>query len=104
MIGARLFIELGMEPATATRQVRAVRPGQSRRRIKKTTSSGAAITSSTVTLELSYQGDPETGEPLDDAQAGAWRLSQTMRSPSFAHEHHIWDVDNVKSWPPINET
>jgi hypothetical protein len=49
MIGARLFIELGMEPATATRQVRAVRPGQSRRRIKKTTSSGAAITSSTVT-------------------------------------------------------
>jgi ADP-ribosyl-[dinitrogen reductase] hydrolase len=27
MIGARLLIELGMEPATAIRQVRAVRPG-----------------------------------------------------------------------------
>ncbi|MDQ0323699.1 protein-tyrosine phosphatase [Pararhizobium capsulatum DSM 1112] len=26
-IGARLLIELGMEPATAIRQVRAVRPG-----------------------------------------------------------------------------
>ncbi|WP_429228154.1 hypothetical protein [Inquilinus ginsengisoli] len=31
--------------------------------------------------ELSYQGDPETGEPLD----------------GFVHEHHIWDVDKVKS-------
>lgn len=31
--------------------------------------------------ELSYQGDPETGEPL----AG------------FAHEHHIWDVDKVRA-------
>ena len=30
--------------------------------------------------ELSYQGDPETGEPLD----------------GFAHEHHIWNVDKVK--------
>lgn len=28
---------------------------------------------------LAYQGDPKTGEPLD----------------SFAHEHHIWDVDKV---------
>lgn len=31
--------------------------------------------------ELSYQGDPETGEPL----AG------------LAHEHHIWDVAKVKA-------
>jgi thymidylate kinase len=31
--------------------------------------------------ELSYQGDPETGEPVD----------------GFAHEHHIWDVDQVKA-------
>jgi hypothetical protein len=31
--------------------------------------------------ELSYQGDPETGEPLDGS----------------VHEHHIWDVDRVKS-------
>ncbi|GGA92072.1 nucleoside kinase [Brucella endophytica] len=29
--------------------------------------------------ELAYQGDPETGEPLD----------------GFTHEHHIWDVDKV---------
>jgi hypothetical protein len=31
--------------------------------------------------ELSYQGDPETGAPLD----------------GFVHEHHIWDVDKVRS-------
>ncbi|HEX2892118.1 AAA family ATPase [Vineibacter terrae] len=31
--------------------------------------------------ELAYQGDPETGEPLD----------------GFAHEHHIWDVDKVRA-------
>lgn len=31
--------------------------------------------------ELSYQGNPETGAPLD----------------GFVHEHHIWDVDKVKS-------
>ncbi len=30
---------------------------------------------------LSYQGDPETGTPLD----------------GFAHEHHIWDVDKVRA-------
>ncbi|PYE87175.1 AAA family ATPase [Phyllobacterium leguminum] len=32
--------------------------------------------------ELAYQGDPETGEPLD----------------GFAHEHHIWDVDKVRAF------
>jgi hypothetical protein len=31
--------------------------------------------------ELSYQGDPKTGEPLE----------------GFAHEHHIWDVNEVRS-------
>src|SRR3569832_951592 len=31
--------------------------------------------------ELAYQGDPETGEPLD----------------GFAHDHHIWDVAKVKA-------
>ena len=31
--------------------------------------------------ELAYQGDPETGEPLD----------------GLAHEHHIWDVDQVRA-------
>jgi len=31
--------------------------------------------------ELAYQGDPETGEPLD----------------GLAHEHHIWDVDAVRA-------
>jgi thymidylate kinase len=31
--------------------------------------------------ELAYQGDPDTGEPLAEA----------------AHEHHIWDVDLVRS-------
>jgi gluconate kinase len=31
--------------------------------------------------ELAYQGDPETGEPLD----------------GFEHEHHIWHIDKVKA-------
>src|SRR5215471_14053290 len=31
--------------------------------------------------ELAYQGDPRTGAPLD----------------GFAHEHHIWDVDEVRA-------
>lgn len=31
--------------------------------------------------ELAYQGDPETGQPLD----------------GFTHEHHIWDVDKVRA-------
>ena len=31
--------------------------------------------------ELAYQGDPETGEPMD----------------GFTHEHHIWHVDKVKA-------
>jgi len=31
--------------------------------------------------ELAYQGDPETGKPMD----------------GFTHEHHIWHVDKVKA-------
>ena len=31
--------------------------------------------------ELAYQGDPETGEPIDTA----------------LHEHHIWDVSRVRA-------
>jgi len=31
--------------------------------------------------ELAYQGDPETGEPVD----------------GFAHEHHIWNLDKVRA-------
>nr|WP_239579402.1 AAA family ATPase [Microlunatus panaciterrae] len=31
--------------------------------------------------ELAYQGDPETGEPMDGS----------------THERHIWDVDKVKA-------
>ena len=42
--------------------------------------------------ELSYRGDPETGEPLDglaDESVTDW--------PAWVHAHHIWDVDKVKS-------
>ena len=31
--------------------------------------------------ELAYRGDPETGEPME----------------GFGHEHHIWDVEKVRS-------
>lgn len=37
---------------------------------------------------LSYQGDPETGEPLD----------------GFAHEHHIWNIDKVRSFAADNDS
>jgi AAA domain len=42
--------------------------------------------------ELSYQGDPETGNPLDRPT----HISAT-HSAAWAHAHHIWDVDKVKS-------
>ncbi|MCH4548317.1 AAA family ATPase [Rhizobium changzhiense] len=42
--------------------------------------------------ELSYIGDPETGEPLD----GLAHESVTD-SVTWVHEHHIWDVGKVKS-------
>jgi thymidylate kinase len=38
--------------------------------------------------ELAYQGDPETGEPLDGP----------------THEHHIWHVDRVKALVASDET
>lgn len=42
--------------------------------------------------ELSYVGDPQTGEPLD-------RLAHEHVSDgvTWQHEHHIWHVDKVKS-------
>ena len=42
--------------------------------------------------ELSYVGDPETGEPLDGLAPESVTDSVTWR-----HEHHIWHVDKVKS-------
>ncbi len=42
--------------------------------------------------ELAYQGDPETGEPLGaDAPIGSGG------DVDFAHRHHIWDVEKVRS-------
>jgi hypothetical protein len=45
--------------------------------------------------ELSYKGDPETGEPLDGFvhEHQIWGADKVK----FVHEHHIWDVDKVKS-------
>jgi hypothetical protein len=42
--------------------------------------------------ELAYQGDPETGEPLEDP---AYRRESS--DAAFAHKHHLWDVGKVKS-------
>lgn len=42
--------------------------------------------------ELSYRGDPETGEPLDGLAE-----ETVMDWPAWVHQHHIWDVDKVKS-------
>ena len=39
--------------------------------------------------ELAYQGDPETGRPLDG--------SGHEHDVRFGHEHHLWDVDKVKA-------
>ena len=38
--------------------------------------------------ELAYQGDPETGEPVDSA----------------VHEHHIWDLDQVRALVADHDT
>jgi hypothetical protein len=40
--------------------------------------------------ELAYQGDPETGNTLDD------RMHEV--AVIFTHEHHIWDVEKVKAF------
>ncbi len=42
--------------------------------------------------ELSYQGDPTTGEKIEDFDHGV----ATLLSPRFVHEHHIWDVEKVR--------
>ncbi|MDL2400908.1 AAA family ATPase [Rhizobium mayense] len=42
--------------------------------------------------ELAYQGDPQTGEPLDGSAH-----EQNIADVAFGHEHHLWDVDKVKS-------
>lgn len=42
--------------------------------------------------ELAYQGNPETGEPLD----GSAHIQSHM-DVTFGHEHHVWDVDKVRS-------
>ncbi len=40
--------------------------------------------------ELAYLGDPQTGERLDSCADGS-------DSVNWRHEHHIWDVEKVKS-------
>jgi thymidylate kinase len=42
--------------------------------------------------ELAYRGDPETGDPLDEP-----RHDSGTNRVAWMHEHHIWDVDKVKS-------
>lgn len=42
--------------------------------------------------ELAYQGDPQTGEPLDGSAH-----KQAILDVAFRQKHHIWNVDKVKS-------
>ncbi|SCW76581.1 AAA domain-containing protein [Rhizobium mongolense subsp. loessense] len=42
--------------------------------------------------ELSYEGDPETGERLDELSH-----ETATDSVTWGHDHHIWDVDKVTS-------
>ncbi|MVA57411.1 AAA family ATPase [Agrobacterium vitis] len=42
--------------------------------------------------ELAYQGDPQTGEPLD-----ASTRAQGLLDVTFGHRHHLWDVSKVKA-------
>jgi adenylate kinase family enzyme len=42
--------------------------------------------------ELSYLGDPETGAPVDGLAD-----ESVTDSSTWGHEHHIWDVEKVKS-------
>src|SRR6266536_1392423 len=42
--------------------------------------------------ELSYLGDPESGEPLD-----GFALEHVPDTGTWGHGHHLWDVDKVKS-------
>ncbi len=41
--------------------------------------------------ELAYQGNPETGEPINGHTYGAGMDAQ------WQHEHHIWHVDRVRA-------
>lgn len=41
---------------------------------------------------LAYVGDPETGRPLDVREG-----EPGVDSVQWRHEHHIWDVDKVRS-------
>jgi len=43
--------------------------------------------------ELAYQGDPETGEPIDGPVASP----DDQRRAEFASEHHIWHVEKVEA-------
>lgn len=43
--------------------------------------------------ELSYQGDPKTGKPVD----GLEPQESATDSATWGHAHHIWDVDKVKA-------
>jgi len=52
--------------------------------------------------ELAYQGDPRTGHPLDVSPD-----DPDKQDVAFAHEHHLWNVDKVRSLiadhgPPIS--
>ncbi|WP_117192918.1 AAA family ATPase [Rhizobium terrae] len=42
--------------------------------------------------ELAYEGDPQTGEPLDGSARG-----EHIPDAAFRHRHHLWDVDKVKA-------
>jgi thymidylate kinase len=42
--------------------------------------------------ELCYRGDPETGEPLDGRA-----YERAEDGFVWLHEHHLWDVDKVRS-------
>ncbi len=41
---------------------------------------------------LAYQGDPRTGAPLDGSAH-----KQNILDVAFGHEHHLWNVEKVKS-------
>ncbi|WP_075857068.1 hypothetical protein [Rhizobium hainanense] len=42
--------------------------------------------------ELAYKGDPLTGRPLDFST-----LDPSSLDMAFRHNHHLWDVEKVKS-------
>lgn len=42
--------------------------------------------------ELKYRGDPKTGEPLDEPNH-----QNEMDKAVWRQEHHLWDLDKVKS-------